>query len=92
MPTYEYKCATCKSCFEKVSTIAEMKRVANCPHCSKPATLQVSQGYTFGDEAVWINSDLRGSLQSPKDMQESPITTRSEYREHLIKNNIVERA
>ena len=92
MPVYEYRCSSCDNFFEKATAIADMKRIETCPKCEAFASLQVSQGYTFGDEAVWINHDLRGSLQDPKNMKNHPITTRSEYKKHLKENDIVERA
>ena len=92
MPVYEYKCSSCDLVFEKTAKMSEMNKIETCPNCEAFSKLQVSVGATFGDEAPWINDDLRGSLQDPKNHREHPITTRSEYRDYLKKNEIVERA
>jgi len=43
MPTYEYRCPTCKKDFEKVQKMSEPPR-ADCPSCGAPAERRLSAG------------------------------------------------
>lgn len=90
MPTYEYRCEKCCFTFEKISSIKDMERTQECPYCKEIAKLQVSKGFTFGDEAAWINDHVRGSLQDDSQIRKNPIKTRSELNSYLKKNDLIE--
>ena len=91
-PIYEYQCEFCSHEFEKATKIKEMKRIVHCPVCKDRATLQVSMGATFGDEAAWINNpETRGSIQDESEIRRNPSLSRSEYKQVLKDKGLVER-
>lgn len=91
MPTYEYRCKMCDAEFEITCRISRMKRSVACIECPGVASLRVSKGFTHGDEAPWLNNEIRGVLQDDSEARKRPISTRGEYKDYLKKNDIVER-
>ena len=92
MPTYEYSCEICHHKFEKSCKMSEMKRTLKCPVCKDRATLQVSKGVTFGDEAAWLNDEqTRGAIQDDSEIRRNPSLSRTEYKQILKSRDIVER-
>lgn len=89
MPQYEYACEECNLHFERSSKISDRNK-AKCPSCSGKGTMLVSHGVTLGDEAAWINDEVRGTLQTEDQIRKNPITTRTEHNDFLRKNDLIE--
>lgn len=89
MPQYEYYCDHCDLSFERSCSISSRNNTI-CPVCNKDVRMLVSVGVTFGDEAAWINDEVRGTLQTEAEMRVDPITTRSQHNEYLKKKGLTE--
>lgn len=66
MPTYEYRCASCKHRFEKFQPITA-KPVRACPKCHKPkAKRQMGSGggFLFKGSGFYITDYRSGSYKS----------------------------
>ena len=88
MPIYEYECSHCGLGFEKARKIKDLVKVDACPVCGSRAPLQVSFGFTHGDETPWLNDPtVQGAIKDGG----PPLTGRQEYKDYLKANDIVER-
>lgn len=84
MPTYHYKCKSCKEEFEELQRISD-ERLVVCPFCGKPALARMmggGAGLVFKGSGFYI-TDYKGKSQSgdkPKteSSSEKPAETKTE--------------
>ena len=88
MPTYEYRCEECGNEFSVSCRIAD-RNEQNCPVCHSKPKMVVSQGFTFGDEPVWLDDSVRNAIQDPKEAAMNPVISREQYKKILKEKDIV---
>ena len=70
--------------------LKEFDTTPNCPDCGgdgvKNITCQILR-----DEPVWLDDGVRNAIQDMDDPATRPITNRSEYKQHLKENGIIEK-
>lgn len=89
MPCYDYKCESCGHVMERYYKMELKPRQDICDRCRGTANAQIPLVAVHGEEAIWIDDELRGALQSPEDAARKPVTTRSEYNKYLKDNDII---
>lgn len=87
MPLYDFECLRCKHRDERIYRIESCPKTVECSQCGGASikVIVLGHGGFQTDTPTWIDDGLRGALQGD---DETPITTRSEYKKALKEKNV----
>ena len=85
MPIYEYECLDCGHINEFIETKHNSPRLQKCYKCGGRSKKIISAGHIHTDTPVWINNELRNSIQGDN---ERPIRNRKDLAEVVARKKI----
>jgi putative FmdB family regulatory protein len=89
MPTYSYHCSTCDNQFDKLLPLDEYNIPQKCPSCDGKKVVKILKvGGIQDDSPAWLDDSVRRQIQDT-DSPHTPITTRTQYKQHLKDNGII---
>ncbi len=91
MPLYTFECEKCESRTEEVFKMDDRPAFIGC-ECGAQAVRIINVGGIQSDSPGWLTDQVRACIQNPMELatrRERPIETRSAYKEHIKKHNII---